>query len=84
MAPAPAPIAFRAALPFGRQALSVDAEGEARLVLALSATEVPGLVTHWARLQDATLMVAIVPEGELKREPQRPGGWGKKRKPQEA
>lgn len=76
------PIAFTAALPFGRQALSLDAEGEAHFVLALPASEAGTLTAAWPRLQDQTLHVAIIPAGELSttRPPRR---GGRRRKDQE-
>lgn len=79
MSTAAPPITFTAALPHGRQALALDAEGEAHLVLALSASEAHHLTDAWPRLMDSELHVAIVPAGELLAEDRPPRRGGRKR-----
>lgn len=78
---APEPVTFAAALPHGRAALSIDAEGEGHLVLAVPASEAHILTAAWSRLMDSELYVSIVPRGELQateRPPRRGGRRPKK------
>ena len=62
------PIAFTAALaPSPGKALTLDAEGEARLTLVLSQRDAQVLLKEWPRLQDTSFHVVFVPEGEVRK-----------------
>ena len=59
----PGPLIFEAALvPSGRKALTLDADGEAILTLAIPATDALSVVSRFAELMDCTFRVAIVRE----------------------
>jgi hypothetical protein len=59
----PGPLIFEAALvPSGRKALTLDADGEAILTLAIPATDALLVVSRFAELMDCTFRVAIVRE----------------------
>ncbi len=57
----PDPIVFEAALaPSGRKALTIDADMEAILTLAIPASDALQLVTRFPELMDRSFRVAIV------------------------
>ena len=57
------PLIFEAALvPAGRKALTLDADGEATLTLAIPATDALTVAARFLELMDCTFRVAIVRE----------------------
>lgn len=62
------PIAFTAALaPAPGKAITVDAEGEARLTLILSQQDAQVILKAWPRLQDTSFHVVCIPENEVRK-----------------
>jgi len=57
------PIVFEASLvPSGRKALTIDADAEAILTLAIPATDALLLASRFAELMNCSFRVAIVPD----------------------
>lgn len=53
-------VTFEAALPTRGKALSIDADGEAVLVLTIPASDAPKIMAAYSDLQDRSFVVAFV------------------------
>lgn len=59
MAVGPLVVIEASLVPSGRKALTLDADGEAILTLAIPASEAAKLTTVWPRLMDTSFLVSI-------------------------